>query len=590
MNISTARIKTSYLRAFLFFVTEISIFSLFMVFYCLHSVLWPPDSRLYSKYFGYRLQTNALLEGKLSLSSRPIGFVDDFDYSEHGMQQNWGLGVPILRLPFEWYAKTFGDGYFPDRMVLVFYVCLVILILHLALGALIPYFDFTYDGLISKFVRWGATSWIFFSPVVAGPIQLHFKVCEEPIFYGCLYGCVLLCLLWLFLKFPSWRIFLFLALLSGFACLIRPTLIIYGAMSVGLGIYYAYQKLKDPKFIIAGILCFSLGVIVDLGSNYVHFGSMSEFGYSDNITTVPVVNYVLEIENPFKHESISNAFQDLFSALFLNYKFIALTFFRIRPRFDPCFNLSHLAVIMAAIFIFLFSLRRKNTLKDGLLYRIVIFSSIWGGVCFVFLFGFYLYANTLASRYLTDFLPAYFALSMACFFYALGWAAAYKNKALALFCVLIAASMVFYLNNNMSFKYRQAKFDTLTKVQVKKMIDDFYKETSNVFPLPETYYCLGSYPHISKHADPQFRGWDISKSCSVSYASVIFMPSRPCVTVNYTILSDPDILEVRIKRGAVFLKQRPPDSIVNNGHGQRIRLRNLFVPTAEPLIIKYCRM
>ena len=72
----------------------------------------------YSGDFTYRLQTAALLRGSLALQGVPHGQRYDWAWGR-GSQQVWGLGMPLLRLPFEAAAQLLGGFGFPDALTFV---------------------------------------------------------------------------------------------------------------------------------------------------------------------------------------------------------------------------------------------------------------------------------------------------------------------------------------------------------------------------------------------------------------------------------------------------------------------------------------
>ena len=77
----------------------------------------------YSTSLPYRNQTDALLNGDLALS-RSVGDLKfDHTWSEQGVHQVWGLGVPLWRLPFEAAAKACGFDGFPDRLAFGLFAC-----------------------------------------------------------------------------------------------------------------------------------------------------------------------------------------------------------------------------------------------------------------------------------------------------------------------------------------------------------------------------------------------------------------------------------------------------------------------------------
>src|SRR5881398_3054383 len=82
----------------------------------------------YSGDFSYRLQTQAFLRGALALQPVPHGLRYDWAWG-HGAQQVWGLGMPLVRLPFEAAARRFGAFGFPDGICfLIFYAGIIWLV------------------------------------------------------------------------------------------------------------------------------------------------------------------------------------------------------------------------------------------------------------------------------------------------------------------------------------------------------------------------------------------------------------------------------------------------------------------------------
>src|SRR5690242_5644947 len=71
----------------------------------------------FSPSLAHRLQTEAMLRGALALQATPHGQMADWAWG-NGSQHVWGLGVALLRLPFEAIAKVAGQVGFPDRITL----------------------------------------------------------------------------------------------------------------------------------------------------------------------------------------------------------------------------------------------------------------------------------------------------------------------------------------------------------------------------------------------------------------------------------------------------------------------------------------
>ncbi|MDE2027910.1 MAG: hypothetical protein KGJ11_05160, partial [Candidatus Omnitrophica bacterium] len=196
--------KTRRLPIFL----EVIFLALLALFYASHTLILSEFPKLYSTAIAPRLQTDALLQGKISLSPEPFGLPHNFIWAgENGMQQNWGMGVPFLRLPFEWLSGKCGLGPFPDRLILLFYLFLTLLVLSLALRTAVESLGMDAYGRIGIFIRFYLIIWVLFCPPMAGLAE-KLRVYEETIFYGCLYAYVLLSLLMVYLIRPSSRLFI----------------------------------------------------------------------------------------------------------------------------------------------------------------------------------------------------------------------------------------------------------------------------------------------------------------------------------------------------------------------------------------------
>ena len=240
-------IKTKYLSLIL----ELILFFSLIVFYSFHSLLISEPLKFYSTSIPHRLQTNALLQGKLSLSPQPFGIPVDFIWAgQHGMHQNWGLGVPLLRLPFEWGARLCSLGLFPDRLIIIFYLVLMLLAINISLKLVFTSVGIPPHSVVGVLIRFYLIAWILFSPPMSSLIQSGLDVYKETILYGCIYSYILLSLLLIYLRRPSDKIFVLLCLASGFAWLIRATLIVYGLVTFIFTVLHAYQTNEGYVYLL----------------------------------------------------------------------------------------------------------------------------------------------------------------------------------------------------------------------------------------------------------------------------------------------------------------------------------------------------
>ena len=80
--------------------------------------LVPQWGHWYSQNTHHRTQVDSLLSGSLALSHEPWSLTYDICWSQGGVHQVWGLGIPLWRVPLEALARVFGAGGFPDRLAL----------------------------------------------------------------------------------------------------------------------------------------------------------------------------------------------------------------------------------------------------------------------------------------------------------------------------------------------------------------------------------------------------------------------------------------------------------------------------------------
>src|SRR6266436_7050770 len=80
------------------------------------SGLIPEWGRWYSERPQHREQVDAFLRGSLAVSQSPSALGLGLAWSEAGVHQVWGLGVPLWHLPFVACSRLFGAADFPDML------------------------------------------------------------------------------------------------------------------------------------------------------------------------------------------------------------------------------------------------------------------------------------------------------------------------------------------------------------------------------------------------------------------------------------------------------------------------------------------
>jgi hypothetical protein len=171
------------------------------------------------------LQTEALLHGTFALQATPYGQMADWAWG-NGSQHVWGLGVGLVRLPFEAAAKTLGTVGFPDRITLALAFVAVSLLCARA------------------FASAATTAWERFAlalPIVSAPAfvilcRTRLAVYEESVAYAHLFAVAMLSLLLRFATQRRDRDLLGACALAGVAPLFRPTLAFDAGVTVALAV------------------------------------------------------------------------------------------------------------------------------------------------------------------------------------------------------------------------------------------------------------------------------------------------------------------------------------------------------------------
>lgn len=375
------------------------------------------SSEWYSPDLNYRLQTDAFLNGKLAIRNDPYEHGYDWVWG-NGLQQNWGLGVPFLRLPFEALSHALGGDGFPDRLVFIIYFTLAAFVFLWGIRSVL-YTDDPNDwslSLESLFI----TLICFISPTLIAMAVTRFDVYEEAVAYNCLWALGLGGLLLRLSDRPKVSLFLVLSFLAGFSPMIRPTGIFYGCITFGLAFFLLYKAKVRFQYILLGFGLFSVCPFLQLYINYLRFGEFFEFGYHRILDMIPVLGFMLKFSFPFAAESVLKASSELFGSLFLVKNLTGLNFFqnsihswqagslRFREYYFPGFSLIILGTMIIG-WVLAFSAKRydipifKLTEKTK---RTLIVMSCWSILSFGILFLFYLKKPAFSSRYDIDFLPA----------------------------------------------------------------------------------------------------------------------------------------------------------------------------------------
>lgn len=549
-----------------------------LAYYGTHSVLFYDLSRPYSNIIAYRLQTNAFLKGHLTLSPNPFG-APRFDYlwTGHGLQQNWGLGVPFLMLPFEWAAKFLGSEAFPDRLTIIIYLLLMVVILNIAFRMILNPLKIPDQSIQSIAIRWYLIALVLFSPGMGYLIkQGRWDIYFEVVFYGQIFALILLALFLIFIFKHSKEMYFILALLAGFLWLIRPTLIAYGLSTFLVASFINFQKYRKTHHLALGAFLFLWGIGLGLGFNHVRFGSFMQFGYSGIISDNAFNNYSLQFDYPFHYEPFYSAARELLGRLFFNNLWQSNTF---RHRYNGIvFTQTHFWLLMTGVILigFLWLMKSRTYLsRIRIIYlEPVLYLLIWALGCFLLLFKFYAKFFCMNERYLCDFSTALGAFAVAISLFCFLSIRIHQKFPYLLYFML---AIMFYLLNSQFFKFNSYEYISnhppliASKEEVLKSTELFNTKSALNPPMPESLKCGTRYNDIPIYQG--YTGWDRMHDCLVWEDTTFFLPTAKCLLLNYSIKSMQEIPPVQVKRDLMFLKLK--ETKINKESGSSNQMEDI---------------
>jgi len=425
------------------------------------SKLVPGWGLWYSITDWYRPQINALMDGRLCLSNTLSDLQHDNAWSGGGVQQVWGLGVPFLRLPFEWLARACGYDAAPDRLVLGFWIfCTVFWGYHVLIHQKIEQAGTSSNAwqnmcqhvYLQKII--GLLLLIFF-PALIVLLSSRMMVFEEALAYTYLYGIVeAITLLWFIRKLQLKR-WLILCIMAGLGAFIRPTLFFYGVSSLVTSLLVLYEKrpyltietqkswsqrcgFQSCSWLLGPIL-FILGGGLLFLTNLQRFDDGFEFGHKLNVQWGDSMfgsMYSTRFGYPYEDEPIASSSKELFGMLFLPAKYNNGNWyeqnlfpgqsktFRWRETYLRTYDMSVLGLVLCGFIAggLTLGLRKQrvqklffdNTLTYSYLAE-VAYLTLWSFLAVVPLVYFYLWTPVITSRYMLDFAPA-FAVAIFAFY------------------------------------------------------------------------------------------------------------------------------------------------------------------------------
>jgi hypothetical protein len=523
--------------------------------------IYDDSNHLYSPDLQLRAQTEALLHGRLSLYDSPVNNDGDLDWGE-GLQQHWGLGVPMLRLPFEFVSqKIAGAQGFPDRAVLLIFFVGVIFIFLAALRSCSRIFsDTTFEPRAQRIFDFSVLFSLFLFPAFLRLLAVRMEVYEEVAVYAVLWQFLIVSLLLLSVAKPSfWRLVL-LSLPCAAAIFVRPTVVLPAFVALFAASVSFFRRHHAKTSLAFVWVIFSLGIVLQLATNKIRYGAYTEFGHSLSIHQVTPLHFSVLFDNPFGEEPLASAALELGSALFStanlnNWDFFRRGIFRFqsptlrfREFYFDTFERYTLILLVAGGVLALFlgsklpSDRRAQLRNDPRGLPLLL----WCLLSFFSLFIFYLRAPVLSSRYFLDFFPA---VILALYSY---WLTTWRSLALRLpqkFLLPSAVAMgmlpaLFFLHHFQSTRSQLTETHHLHKgVSIAQAMEDLARknmlDTQAALyapPLPQKYSCGEDFSRykIRGHGDT----WSSPPLCAPFVGTIFFFRAAPCYELTVSKLEN----------------------------------------------------
>lgn len=281
----------------------------------------------YARHPGYRAQVDALLDGRLALTRSPDGLRHDLAWTPRGVQQVWGLGVPLWQLPLEALGRVAGLSPFPDRVALAAWLAVMLFVMIRAFrprGASVPGPDDPRRGpgrpraIDARILQLGAILITALLPGLVTVLRGRSEVYEEAAIYA--YGAALILLGGLIAlhRTPTTARYLLLVGCAGLTGLIRPTVWFYGLATalIASAILVALRGRRAAPAIALGLALFVAGGGVLYATNACRFGRGTEFGHRLNIHSLPGNIVATRFSYPFERVGTIEAAKELFASLF----------------------------------------------------------------------------------------------------------------------------------------------------------------------------------------------------------------------------------------------------------------------------------
>jgi hypothetical protein len=485
------------------------------------------------------LQLRAWFSGRLAPISHPEGGWYDFVWGRRGIHTNWGLGLPILGIPFHAVARLFGAPGFPDHVrFLILYGVTMMLFTRALHGTARK----EPTALIASVV---AAGFFLVFPTFVGLIGARFLIYEQTIAVGALWSVLLLAGIFVMLERSTTPRLVMVCAAAAFAMFIRPTLAVYGLTTAALAIYIAHRRGLRIRGLIAGASAGAVVAALYLASNYVRFGAAFDPGYA-NITSEQVVNRVTRWGVSFTSLPLRTTAKEMFATLFLLGPVATQVISRVsgglpagvapyavgerwREYYSPTYDPWILAAWIAMVAVVSWRIVRGRAWSrdSDIGEQVPTIVGVWALPPSIVLFVFYAKIGNLATRYLVDLYPA-FAAALLCV--GMAFVDGVRKRApgqVATAQLAITAIAGLYLSGGRGWAFQLSRPSTRGVVEAKLAELD---ARSAEQPAPASHLRCGEtrgpefiYGHLA--------GW--LGDCSFPSGMVFAMPRSPCMTFTF---------------------------------------------------------
>lgn len=382
----------------------------------------------------YRAQVEAFLDGRLALTTLPEGLAHDLAWTESGVQQVWGLGVPMWQAPVAVAAKAVGVTP-PDRVAMGLWLALTAFVLLRAFGR---------RDDAPWWLGAGAIVVTALLPAFVTLVRGRLGVYEEAAIYA--YGAAMILLggLVILARAPTTTRYVLLVAAAGLAPMIRPTLATYGLATALLAtaVLWRAHGRGAVRAIALGAALFVTGAGALYATNVARFGSGTEFGHRLNLQGLSGNIRATRFDYPFQQAGLGEAAVELVGAMFGRPEQARERGFygtalhvgqservRWREYYFTTYSWPYVLGILAGLLVGARAWRRRDDPDRWLLAWAVI-----GGLPIAL---YYMRAPFLSSRYLLDLAPAIAALLVLAWRGVATWAAP-RRRGVVAFGVLVA--------------------------------------------------------------------------------------------------------------------------------------------------------